>query len=272
MRSYLLAMLVAMVPAAIAMAQIGVNSQDPAGGRPPQFDQGNPGDQGGFRRMGPPPNVMFTAIDADGDGAITKAELRKAVAALKQLDADNDGTITLAEVSPASPWGDPGQFADRIITENDKNGDGKLTADELPERMQQMLQNADPDGDGEITRDEIVASMASMRERFRGGRGRGFRGGPGGLNGGGRDGGPIGRLMQLDVDGNGLTPNEIPQDMKAMFRPTDDLDRDGVLNAAEMQAVIERMGDAARAIGAGGDPNTFRDPNRRNRPRAGDPN
>jgi Ca2+-binding EF-hand superfamily protein len=271
MRSYLLAMLVAVFPAAIATAQIGGNPQDPAGGQPPQFDQGNPGDQSGFRRMGPPPNVMFTAIDADGDGVITKAELRKAVAALKQLDADNDGMITLAEVSPASPWGDPAQFADRIIKENDKNGDGKLTADELSERMQQMLQNADPDGDGEITRDEIMASMESMRERFRGGRGRGFRGGPGGFNGGrDRDSNPIGRLMQLDVDGNGLTPNEIPQDMKAMFRPTDDLDQDGVLNAAEMQAVIERMGDAARAIGAGGDPNTFRDPNRRNRRRPGE--
>jgi hypothetical protein len=40
-----------------------------------------------------------------------------------------------------------------------------------------------------------------------------------------------------------------------------------VLDAAELQAVIQRMGSRARAIGAAGDPNTFRDPNRRNRPR-----
>ena len=156
MRSYLFITLLAVLPASVATAQI--NRQNPAGGQP-QIDQGNPGDQGRFQRMGPPPNAMFTAIDVDGDGAITKAELRKAIAALKQLDTDNDGIITLAEVSPASPWGDPAQFVDRMMTENDKNGDGKLSLDELPERTQQMLQDADTDANGEFTREELMAGM-----------------------------------------------------------------------------------------------------------------
>ena len=45
------------------------------------------------------PNALFSIIDADGDGVITKRELRKAVAALKKLDLDKDGNITLAEAS-----------------------------------------------------------------------------------------------------------------------------------------------------------------------------
>jgi len=272
MRNHLLAMMLAMWPAAIASAQLGGNPQNQPGGQPPQFEQGNRDDDG-FRRMGPPPNPMFTAIDVDGDGVITKAELRKAIVALKKLDADGDGNITLAEVTSASPWGDPAQFVERMITENDKNGDGMLSADEVPERMQRMLEGADQNGDGAFTREELTLGMENMRNRFRGGRDRdGFRGGQGGFNGGDRGSDPIGRLMQYDQDGNGLSADEIPPRMQAMFRPTDDLNKDGVLNAAELQAVIQRMGGAAQAIGAGGDPNTFRDPNRRNRRPPGEQN
>jgi hypothetical protein len=243
-------------------------------GQPPQVDQGNADEQGRFRRMGPPPNVMFTAIDVDGDGVITKAELRKAVAALKKLDTDNDGAITLAEVSPASPWGDPAAFVERMLTENDKNGDGKLTVDEVPERMQRMLQDADTNADNAIDREELTAAMENMRNRFRGGPGRGgpSRGGPQSFNGGDRDSDPMARIMQYDQDGNGLSSDEIPPRMQAMFRPADDLDKNGVLDAAELKAVIARMGAGAQAIGAGGDPNTFRDPNRRNRQRPGEEN
>jgi Ca2+-binding EF-hand superfamily protein len=271
MRSLLLVAMLAICPAPVALAQLGGNPQDPAGGQPPQSERGE-GGEGGFRRYGPPPNPMFTAIDVDGDGVLNRTELRKAYAALKKLDADGDGSITLAEVTPASPWSDPAGFVQRVITENDKNGDGKLSADEVPERLQRMLENADQDGNGEFTREELSAAMENMRERFRG-RGRdGFRGGDGGFSGRGRDDNPIGRIMQYDQDGNGLSPDEIPPRMQAMFRPTDDMNKDGLLDAAELQAVIARMGGAAQAIGAGGDPNTFRDPNRRNRPRPGDQN
>jgi Ca2+-binding EF-hand superfamily protein len=274
MRNLLLAMVLAMWPAAMASAQIGGNPQDPAGGQPGQFEQGDR--EGGFRRMGPPPNPMFTAIDVDGDGVITKAELRKAIVALKRLDTDGDGNITLAEASPASPWGDPAQFVERMITENDKNGDGILSADEVPERMQRMLEGADQNGDGAFSREELTLGMENMRNRFRGGRDRGgFRGGQNafgpGANGPGAD--PrTGQFLQHDVNNDGrLTYDEIPRAMRAAFQPGDDRNGDGAIDAAELQAVIARMGGGAQAIGAGGDPNagrdpnTFRDPNRRNR-------
>ena len=48
----------------------------------------------------------------------------------------------------------------------DKNGDGKLTRDEVPERMQGLFDRADIDKDGVLTADEIgnVARGAGTRQ------------------------------------------------------------------------------------------------------------
>jgi hypothetical protein len=64
-------------------------------------------------RAAPQANAMFAAMDADGDGVISKVELRKAIKALKTLDTDNDGSITLAEASVGSgPIGTGGPIGD----------------------------------------------------------------------------------------------------------------------------------------------------------------
>jgi Ca2+-binding EF-hand superfamily protein len=59
----------------------------------------------------------------------------------------------------------------------DKNGDGKLSSEELPERMRNMLERADSNKDGFLTRDELGQAMNSMQ---RSGGGPGGPGGPGG--------------------------------------------------------------------------------------------
>jgi Ca2+-binding EF-hand superfamily protein len=232
--------------------------------------------------FGPPPNPMFTAIDADGDGVITKAELRKAIVALKKLDADKDGNITLAEASPmGGPVGDPAQFVDRIM-QHDKDGNG-LTPDEVPAPMQPMLQNADQNGDGVITRDELAANMEKMRNQFRGAPGSGpFPGGPRGFApGAGRPRAEAeqitGQFLQYDRDGDGrLTANELPREAARMLQGGDQ-NNDGAIDAGELQAAIARMGGAARAWAAGREPGglqstPFRDPNRRNRQRQANQN
>ncbi len=63
----------------------------------------------------------------------------------------------------------------------DKNGDGKVTKDELPERMHGLIEQGDRNGDGALDRDEI--RRLSERGPPGGGPGGGF-GGPKGGKGG----------------------------------------------------------------------------------------
>ncbi len=69
----------------------------------------------------------------------------------------------------------------------DKNKDGKITIDELPERMQNLIAKGDTNKDGSLDREEIkklaadLAKDGSFAAGGPGGRGgRGGRGGPGG--------------------------------------------------------------------------------------------
>lgn len=73
---------------------------------------------------------------------------------------------------PRSGRGGGGGFFKRM----DANGDGKLSADEIPERMKDRMDAMDTDGDGEISKEE----MDEMIKKFRGGqrpRGGGQSGG-----------------------------------------------------------------------------------------------
>ena len=220
------------------------------------------GDAGNQPRgpIGPRPNVMFAAIDADGDGKISTRELRRAAIQLKKLDTDKDGIITLAEAGggpggpaapggPGMPGGDPAQLIDNIM-QNDKNGDGKLTAREIPDHLKPMLDGADQDGDRKIDRAELTAALENMRNRFPGGPGPW---GPGGFQGpGGQAFDPdqmTGQLMQNDRNGDGrLTADELPPAALGMLQGSDQ-NNDGAIDARELQEFSRRMGDRARAFG-----------------------
>jgi hypothetical protein len=80
---------------------------------------------------------------------------------------------------------------DRIMS-FDKNKDGKITKDELPERMQFLIERGDTNKDGALDRDEVKKLAADLaRDGFRGFDGFGGRGGfgPGGFGGRGGPGG-----------------------------------------------------------------------------------
>jgi hypothetical protein len=70
------------------------------------------------------------------------------------------------------------QIVERLLS-FDKDKDGKLTKDELPERMQDLLAKGDTNKDGALDKDEIKA-LADKLQR----EGFGGRGGPGGFPGG----------------------------------------------------------------------------------------
>ncbi len=88
------------------------------------------------------------------------------------------------------------QIVERIMS-FDKNGDGKVTKEELPERMQHLIEKGDTNKDGALDKEEIKKLAAELARdgSFRGldGRGRpgdGFGPGPGGRGRPGLAGGP----------------------------------------------------------------------------------
>jgi len=207
----------------------------------------------------PQPNALFAVMDADGDGVISKVELRKAIKALKTLDADDDGSITLAEASVGGapigpgPLGEDPQIAQ--IMANDKNGDGKLTPNEVPGEMVAMLRGVDQNADGEITREELVVAMANMRNQFGGGPWRGA-GGPAG--GAGNANEATGQFLRFDKNGDGrLTEGELPPDATRMLKGAD-RNGDGAIDAGELQAALAQQGGRARALRGGVDPDDAR--------------
>ena len=57
----------------------------------------------GPRRM--PPSPLMEALDANHDGVIDAAEITNASAALKTLDKNGDGKLTQDELRPPRPQG-----------------------------------------------------------------------------------------------------------------------------------------------------------------------
>jgi Ca2+-binding EF-hand superfamily protein len=143
----------------------------------------------------------MTALDADKDGEISAEELEGAVKALKGLDKDGDGKLSRTELmgerpsfggfggrpggapggapggTPGGPGGGTEGFVSRLM-QNDKDGDGKLTKEELPERAQGLLERGDANKDGSLDKEEITKVFASFGQRRPG------QGGPGGRPGG----------------------------------------------------------------------------------------
>ena len=87
---------------------------------------------------------------------------------------------------PRGGGGDPAAFFKRM----DKDGDGKLSGDEMPAQMKERMTGADADKDGSITLKEFQAAAKNFGGGPGGGRpGGGPNGGGGGRPGGGRQGG-----------------------------------------------------------------------------------
>jgi YD repeat-containing protein len=249
MRCYLGTMVLCFV-SATAFAQAIGNAENAAG---------QPGDAAGGRNANGASNTLFAAIDADGDGIISTKELRNAIKVLKGFDADKDGNITRAEASVAAvpsgavaPGGLPAEAAQAVdeVMKNDKNGDGKLTTNELPREMVRNLQDVDANADGSLTRDELMAAAQRMQNQLQGGLAGGLNGPWGAGSGAGRQD-ATGEFMRYDRNGDGrLSADEVPPQMKNMLQGGDK-NNDGMIDARELQEIIARMGNRARAAGAG---------------------
>jgi Ca2+-binding EF-hand superfamily protein len=108
---------------------------------------------GGFGRGGPMRTPAFLALDADHDGVISAAEIANAAAALKSLDKNGDGKLTEEELRPQ--MGGRGRRGDEP---------GETPAPSADE-MVKMLMAFDKNGDGQLTRDEVPERMAGLFDR-----------------------------------------------------------------------------------------------------------
>jgi EF hand len=150
--------------------------------------EGGPGMPGAFLANLP----IMAALDADKDGSLSVSEIANASKAILSLDKNGDGVVSNEEMRPAfnpsaggprpGEGGPPNpEMMARMFDAQDANKDGKLTGDEIQERMRERLSQIDEDGDGAISRTEMQRVMARMGA---GGKG-GDRPGQGGKDGSG---------------------------------------------------------------------------------------
>jgi Ca2+-binding EF-hand superfamily protein len=109
---------------------------------------------------------MLAKLDANGDGAVDRAEAAKAPRLAEhfdKLDANHDGRISADERPQRGHHG--GGDRGQRMAQLDKNGDGKFSRDELAghERVLSHFADIDANKDGFVTRDEMKAYHQAHR-------------------------------------------------------------------------------------------------------------
>ena len=144
------------------------------------FGAGRPGLGAG--RFGGPggrgPGAMIARImtwDANNDGVITRDEAPDRMRdRFDSMDANGDGMLETDELEnippPGRGRGAPGGGGfdpTERLRQFDADGDGRITRDELPDRMERMVDRFDTNGDDVIDEAELEAMTERMRQRPR---------------------------------------------------------------------------------------------------------
>ena len=142
------------------------------------------GKRGPMGRM--PLFTHFAAIDTDGNGEVTMAELEAFGAArFDEADKDGDGLLSRDEVlamiqarieerralarengAPERPAPNSvrlGRIVDHLIDRRDADGDGMLSAAEIGPpmaRVERLFVRLDADGNGAVSMDEVETALA----------------------------------------------------------------------------------------------------------------
>ncbi len=205
---------------------------------------------------------FFKAMDTNGDKAISKEEAGDKWERLGKLDKDGDGSVTVQELMAArggkgkgrpdggpgdKPKGKPGDRPEgkdgerpkggprdgapgEMFKRADKNNDGKISKDEVPEQAWERLGKLDTDGDGAVSGEEAKAGRPE-----------------GGRPGEGRPGGPPSkeeaaeRFAKADKNGDGkLSKDEVPAEHWERLGKLDK-DGDNAVSKEEMAALAAMM-------------------------------
>ncbi|WP_338802708.1 EF-hand domain-containing protein [Pseudomonas sp. RSB 5.4] len=137
-------------------------------------------------------DALISALDTDGDGAISSDELSTGLTSagssadsnqiFSALDKNKDGTVSQDELSASlTPPPPPPQqvSSDELFSQLDADGDGNISATELSSALQTsdntsttstdtsavLLKVLDSDSSGGVSSDELKAALQAGRER-----------------------------------------------------------------------------------------------------------
>jgi Ca2+-binding EF-hand superfamily protein len=151
------------------MAQSGGQPPGARGGRP----DGAPRPEGAPQRRpddappgapppGGPPGGLFALLDTDRDGQLSTSEIVAAGTALLKLDRNGDGKLTPDEVF-AGPPGSPPPRPDDARPPEGRPGEVRPGGRGNFPALRDRLRQADANGDGKLSKDEVPDFL---RERF----------------------------------------------------------------------------------------------------------
>jgi hypothetical protein len=155
-------------PKEVGRKERGPRDKEPArpGDEPPPRDGQGGGPPAGGRGRGLGRSLLAQAVDADGDGALGTAEMENAATALRKLDKNGDGKLTADELDDlttlAGPDGRKRRPGGPLMRVLDTDRDGELSADEINSDPA-ALQAADQNKDGRLTPDEVDAAGGGSR-------------------------------------------------------------------------------------------------------------
>jgi hypothetical protein len=118
---------------------------------PDSDSSGGPGGGGGRGAM-----MRFDRMDTDNSGDVTFEEFSAMLKSrVGDADADKDGKITVDELAAEIEKIRAERMAQRLIDRFDTDGDGVLTAAEVDSRQKKMFALLDKNDDGKIEKDEM---------------------------------------------------------------------------------------------------------------------
>ena len=185
------------------------------------------GGEGGQRGGDPAQRwqMMLQRFDQNADGQLTADEFQGPERVFKLLDQNADGAVTADEADRFhAGQGERGADGERrgfsfeaLLQNADKDGDGKISAEEWPGRPE-MFQRLDPDGDGFMTAEEAAQLQQQMPQQ------RGDRPDPGQIF-----------IRMLDKNGDGQVSNS---EWTEWFGGADE-NEDGLLSHAELTKKLQ---------------------------------